>query len=168
MVAGLTIREPYANSGSSNPDRNRNIHAEIVQAFDAAPGWQRLASNYGSGGTGLEASGQASPSGEEAWAVWRNVSGSQAYDIAVKWSWNNYYSAGEFEGGAANYGVGLTLAFHSSSQAWNGTTNDDGSDSFPSGQPWKSGSLIFPRQNASGGVHQTEGDREYMDCFHCR
>lgn len=164
-MAGLTVLPPYPNSGSSNPDRNRNIHAEMVKVLDAAPGWQRIASNYGSGGTGLEATGQANPSGEQAWAVWRNVSGTVAHDVAIKWSWSSFYSAGEFEGGSSNWGVGLTVAFHSSSQAWNGTTNNNGSDTFSSGQPWKSGSLIFPRQNASGGVHQTEGDREYMGLF---
>lgn len=164
-MAGLTVLPPYPNSGSTNPERNRNIHAEMVKVFDAAPGWERIASNYGSGGTGLEATGQANPSGEQAWAVWRNVSGSVAHDVAIKWSWSSFYSAGEFEGGSSNWGVGLTVAFHSSSQAWNGTTSNNGTDTFPSGQPWKSGSLIFPRQNASGGIHQTEGDREYMGLF---
>lgn len=165
MTNGITVLPPYPNSGSTNPNRNRNIHAEMVKVLDSAPGWQRIASNYGTGGTGLDATGQANPSGEEAWAVWRNVSGSTAHDVAIKWSWTNFYTAGQFEGGASNWGVGLSVAFHSSSQAWNGSTNNNGSDTFPSGQPWKSGSLVFPRQNASGGVHQTEGDREYMGLF---
>lgn len=165
MANGLVVRAPYPNSGSTNPNINRNIHAEMVQLLDSAPGWQRIASYYGSAGTGLDATGGANPSGEEAFVVYRNVSGSQPYDVAIKWSWSNFYAAGAFEAGISNWGVGITVAFHSSSQAWNGTTANNGTDSFPSGQPWKSGSVIFPRQNAFGGVHATEGDREYMGLF---
>lgn len=166
MTNGLTVLPPYPNSGSTNPNRHRNMHAEMVKVLDAAPGWDRIASYYGAGGTtGFDATGGANPSGEEAFAVWRNVSGSIPHDIAIKWSYSNFYSAGQFEAGSSNWGVGLAVAFHSSGQAWNGTTDNDGADTFSSGQPWKSGSLIFPRQNASGGIHQTEGDREYMGLF---
>jgi hypothetical protein len=164
-MTGLTILPPYPNSGSTNPDRNRNIFAEMVKVLDFAPGWQRIASNFGQSGTGLMATGQSNPAGERAYVVYRNVSGSIPCDITIIWTWNLFYQAGQFFGGSSNWGVGLSVAFHSSSQAWNGTQNNNGTDSFPSGQPWKSGSLVFPRQNASGGSYQTEGNRQYMGLF---
>jgi len=162
---GLVVRTPYNNSGSSNSNRNRNVHAEIVQIMDAATGWNRFASNYGTSGTGLDATGGINPSGEEAFVVYRSVSSSNPCDIIIKWSYNQFYAAGKLQVGASNWGVGIGVAFHSSSQAWNGTIVNGGTDTFPSATPWKSGSLVFPRQNANGGVHQTEGSREYVSMF---
>lgn len=107
MTNGLVVRRPYPNSGSDSPSRTRNIHAEIVQLFDSAPGWQRIASNYGTGGTGFDATGGTAPSGEEAFVVYRSVSGSQSYDVAIKWSWSSFYATNVFEGGNSNWGVGI-------------------------------------------------------------
>lgn len=165
ITPNFTARAIYPVTSAGNPDKNRDMFGEAVKFFDQIPSWQRIASNSGSAGSGLGTTGDPSPSGEEGWAVWRALSASQPYDVIIKWSWSSFYAANQLEIGTSNYGFGIGVAFHSSSAAWNGTSDNDLADTFPNGQPWKSGSLIFPRQNEQGGVHATEGDREYVAAF---
>jgi hypothetical protein len=156
----LTARGPFLISGSfSTAQTNREIYAEMAKLLDASPNWDRIARN-----STVDGNGDVSPAAEQAWAVWRAVSASLSFDVIIKWSWGQFYTGGQLEIGTSNYGVGLGVAFHSSSQAWSGSTGDDGSDTFVSSNPWKSGSLIFPRQNEGGGAHNPT-DREYVAAF---
>lgn len=135
-------------------------HAEVfstfVQYFDSHPGFDRIASKYGTNGGGLKAplffSGS---SGEQAFAIYRAMSSSITYDLSFVWSYNNNYSANTWTG-AQTYGFGVMMAFHSSSAAWSGSVNNNGSDAFfTNSKPWKAGSVVFPRGNNSGGTWAT-------------
>lgn len=165
ITSNFTARGIYPVTSSGMPGKNRDMFGEAVKFFDQIPSWQRIASYGGTSGTGLGTTGDPDPAGELAFAVWRALSASQPYDIIVKWSWSSFYSANQLEIGSSNYGFGIGVAFHGSSAAWNGTTNNDLLDIFPAGTPWKSGSLVFPRQNELGGAHATEGNRQYIAAF---
>lgn len=163
LTSNFTARAIYPVTSSGNPAQNRDIFGEAVKFFDSIPSWQRIASQSGSAGTGLGTTGDPNPAGEEAWAVWRALSSSQPFDVIMKWSWSSFYASNQLEIGSSNYGVGLAIAFHSSSAPWNGTTNNNLADVITTpGEPWKSGSVIFPRQNEQNGSNATEGDRQYV------
>lgn len=129
----------------------------FVEYFNSHPNFQQIASNYGTGGQGFGNSYLFSGScGEQAFAVYRAVSSSIIYDIAFTWSYNNTYTPTRWTDPSVNYGLGMQLAWHSSSQAWSGTTGNTGSDVFfTNNRPWKSGSIVFPRVNGSGGATAT-------------
>lgn len=140
----------------SSPGGNQEVHTTICQYFDNHPGFQRIASNFGTSGQGFKSSKYFSgSSGENAWAVYRAASGSIKYDVSFVWSWNENYTVNTWTAGTP-YGVGMSLAWHSSSASWNGTTGNLGSDTFlTSSKPWKASSVVFPRTNETGGAFAT-------------
>lgn len=135
---------------------NREVHATLCQYFDEHPGFQRVASNYGTSGQGFLSSRYFSgSSGENAWAVYRAMSASIRYDCSVVWSYNENYTVNTWLA-PTTYGVGVAIAWHSSSASWNGTTANTGSDYFlTASKPWKTGSTVFPRINGTGGTYAT-------------
>lgn len=135
---------------------NRELHATFISYFDSHPGFQRIASNFGTSGTGLSGSFVfTGSSGENAWAIYRTLSSSIPYDIAFVWAYNNPYVTNTWIDGT-NWGFGFAMAWHSSSQAWSGSVNNNGSDAFfTASRPWKTGSIVFPRANGPGGTYQT-------------
>lgn len=141
---------------TTNDDGAREIFATIVQYFNEHPNFQRIASKYGTNGTGLGSALLFSgSSGEQAFAVFRTLSSSVTYDVSVCWSWTTNYTVGTWTG-TQTYGAGLMLAFHSSSAAWSGSVNNNGNDAFfTSSKPWKAGSIVFPRGNSTGGTWAT-------------
>ena len=134
----------------------------IKSFFDAHPAYTRIASYYGIGGTGFDSPTGSNPSGENRWAVWRNSQAQEPFDLIIAATYDNVsYPPASNPSGSLNYsnlsnpnnGYAFGVAWHSSSVAWNGTTNNDGNDKFIT-YPWKSGSVIFPSYNspnANGG-----------------
>lgn len=124
--------------------------------FDAHPSYTRIASYYGIGGTGFDSPTGSNPSGENRWCVWRNSQAQEPFDIIIAATFDNItYPPASNPSGSLYYsdlsnsynGYAFGIAWHSSSVAWNGTTNNDGKDRFIT-YPWKSGSVIFPSYNS--------------------
>lgn len=130
----------------------REIHAGLNTYFERHPGFTRIASNYGTSGTGLSGSyAFVSQSGENAWSIFRAVSSSIPYDIALVWSYSANYITNTWTS-ASPFGIGLALAYHPSG-AWSGSVGNNGTDTFFSAStPWRSGSIVCPRPNAVGGT----------------
>lgn len=141
------------------PDYCRELHAGVVKYFDAHPGFQRIASNYGVttgiSGSGLSGSyAYVSASAENAWVVYRAVSSSISYDLAFVWSYSVNYAPNTWTA-ATTYGPGMALAYHPSG-AWSGSIGNTGTDTFFSAStPWRSGSFVMPRANSQGGFTPT-------------
>lgn len=140
---------------TTQPAAMHELYVTFVQYFNEHPGFQRIASNYGTNGQGFGSTFVFSgSSGEQAFAVYRAMSSSVTYDISLNWSWDNY-TAGTWTG-TQTFGAGVMLAFHSSSAAWSGSVNNNGSDAFfTSNKPWKAGSIVLPRGNGTGGTWAT-------------
>lgn len=133
---------------------SQNIFYWMRKAFDAHPGFTRIASYYGQGGTGLgpDDGSDDGPSGDCRWAVYRRTTG---YPLDVMIAQNNGELAGgstntdpsgSYTIGGATVGVGFAAAWHPSGEPWNGTIANNGQDSFTT--PWKSGSAVLPRSNS--------------------
>lgn len=124
----------------------------LVNFFSTHPAYTRIAWNSGSVGGGLNSNGFSDSIKDQAWAVFRNNSCSITYDIAIKVG-PSAYTAGGWES-YSNAGLSIVAAWHSSSQAWAGTTNNNGTDQFTT-TPWKSGSITTLRSNGQAGANQT-------------
>lgn len=155
--------------------------------FQAHPLMTRIAYNVGSGGTGTDMWDGANPWGNHCWAVWQwGTSAARTYPIYVLMQC-------ESGGGATNQAVGVAPgdpASHSGNSTgtsyshlminfaigvggdenpWNGTTNDDGTDTkggsaaMPvgndgNGAVWRtpvggSNLICYPRSNSAGGTY---------------
>jgi hypothetical protein len=126
-----------------NDDANRDAFAIVAAFLDhlaTAPGGSyttRIASYWGSGGTGFDRTGGSNPSGENAFGVWRlNTSAARtgggsalgAMYIFVAWADVSAPSGWLINSGTAD-GVGIVVAFlEDGNSPWNGTTNDNGAD----------------------------------------
>jgi hypothetical protein len=154
-----------SNAATDTNSYIKNLFASVVRYFDNHPGYARIASNYGVGGTGLGFTWQTGKPGDGAFAVWRAMSSSYTttssnpdsvprYDIVFVLGVTNIAITSSWEP-AGNVGVWYTIAFHSSSlAAWNGTTNNNGLDNWTT-RPWKTTSLVLCRSNGSGGNGST-------------
>jgi len=140
-----------------------NVFSWVAQYFDNHPGYIRIASNYGLSGSGFGFQPYQTdyPRGG-AFGVWRNVSSSlqtgiagepegvPCFDFAMTLGDNSAfmdYTSSWLP--ASQPGVWYTIAWHSSSAAWNGTTANNGQDVWTT-TPWKSGSISLCRTNGSG------------------
>lgn len=129
----------------------------IRKGFDGHGGFTRIASYNGVGGTGLGRydGTDGGTSGDGRWAVWRKNTGTDIFDV---WVGSNQLGgaaistnpSGSYYIDGTEYGVGFAAAWHGSGEAWNGTTNNNGRDSFT--LPWKSGSAVLPRTNGLWGA----------------
>lgn len=123
----------------------------------------------GSTGTGTNFHDETNPFGENAFFVFRFVTGSvgstqskRLANLYVMFQWAdaaNFGATGNpalLLGASAADGVGMAAAFRlDGGNPWAGTSNFNGSD-VKGGQVWVSGSstvCAFPRSNASGGTH---------------
>lgn len=159
MTGQLRFRLDNEITSSGNPDRARDLFTHMLNYFEDHPNFSRVASYYGVNGTGFGFSNASDESGENAWAIYRSSNSSPNFDVAIRWSWSSFSTpnvSGSWQAGASNFGPSLAVAAHSSSAAWAGTANDNGQDSFANSNPWKSGSLVWPRQNMVGGSEETE------------
>jgi len=127
--------------------------------FDTHPAYTRIASYYGVNGTGFDSPTGSHPSGDNRWGVWRNTLAEDPYDVLLSVTSDgitnpsNANPSGSLwfyniDDGASGYGT--IIAWHSSTVPWNGTSNNNGQDSFTT-FPWKSGSIIFPSSNSPHG-----------------
>lgn len=161
MTFENNIKSTWAEVFGSNPDplqSGQYVFSKIIKHFDSHYSYQRIASFYGkrenSNGLGFEA---VIPYrvGDGAFAVYRTLNAQITYDIVFCLNYLNVWPSGAFTiNGGITSAIGVQIAFHSSSQAWNGSATNNGTDNFltNSVQPWKSGSLVFPRSNASDGA----------------
>lgn len=147
MSGPIHTLKNYLVTGSTNDEINLALYNGVSSFFDTHPGYQRIASNTGS-----------QPSQNNAFKVWRAVSGTQKFDVICRWSWTDFWDAWTVEN---NYGVGISVAAHASGEAWNGTTNNP--DDLPAVPPWKPGSTVMARQTAAGG--ETSGSKDKFFTF---
>ena len=149
----VTLDVIYSNIG-----RYQDCFAMMAKTLDSHPGCQRIASYYGLTGSGFGGTQTATCVKNTAWGVWRFNSSSTGtiFDLAVTLQYgptnfNSAVSGTWTNGGAALTGISFAMAWHSSSAAWNGTTNNNGADKFTASttQPWKTGSFVFPANNSS-------------------
>lgn len=139
---------PFFSSSQSPGSTNAPLREfeNVVACFEQHPGYSRIAWNTGSvGGTLTNAVSQI-------WAVYRSVSSSLPFDVFFKATPNNtYYNDGlekTTQIPSFGSGLGVSFCFHQSGEAWNGTTNNDGTDYWTGGRIWKSGSMpLGARQN---------------------
>lgn len=139
----------YLADGSSIPARN--VFYRIAEFLDFHPAYDRIASQVG---VSLDATSFPDAVGMNAYGVWRKASGSHVWDVIVAYNTSSLASS---PGGNLLYhyntsslahpSLGIAFAWHSSSQAWDGTTNNDGTDLFVT-SPWKSGSVVLPSENS--------------------
>ena len=159
----MTIKSFFANFGYYVwGDPNINIFATVVRALESHPDWLRIAWYKGYNGTGLTGRfREPGASGPGAFAVYRaiNTSNNKPFDFVISWS-DNFVVNPQPNGRWTNNGdtgVGIAMAYHTSSVAWGGTTLNDGTDSFDTSsinQPWKDNSFVFPRDNGVDGSNQ--------------
>lgn len=133
---------------------------------------QRIALQYGSGGTGTDFHDGANPFGDNAFFVYR-----WPPNVGRPWSW---YMLVQYTGTASTYGnapgnpalgngavpstnsaLGFSCAIGTDAlgrdaSPWNGTTNFDGADT-KGAQVWDAAGdvFVFPRSNNTGGSHNT-------------
>lgn len=163
MTFGNNLKSVWAEVYGTNPDplqSGQYIFSKIISHFDLHTSYQRIASFYGKkengNGFGFNA---VTPYrvGDGAFAVYRTLNAQTTYDIAICFNHANVWPSGAFtfDGGGITSAIGIQISCHSSSQAWSGTTANNGTDSFVTNsvQPWKSGSLVFPRTNAADGAY---------------
>lgn len=140
----------------------QTLFSTVAGVLDIHPNCTRIASNYGLFGYGFGPARSANVTGNNAWGVWRFNSSSTGiiFDVAVTIGYGTSEYTTAVSGVWASYSntdLGFAMAWHSSSAAWGGTSLNNGNDVFITGslgQPWKSGSLIFPHFNTDG---QTQG-----------
>lgn len=149
------------------PDLNQEVMVNVFRFFrycETQGICTVIASNWGSGGTGEQFHDEANPLGENAWimAAWNAGSG-QTFYVLAQWADSSTFGAspgnpGLLNGSSSNDGVGFQLAVRDDgTNPWNGTSNDDGSDT-KGATVWTDGGStvrVFPRSNATGGSHVT-------------
>jgi hypothetical protein len=162
---------------SVDVNRDHYVSLEAFIRFCVASGLcSMVASNNGSGA----ASGQgnidyhdgANPAGENAWnlSVWDQGAG-QPFYILIQWADADTFGAapgnpGLLRSGSGTDGIGIAMAVRDGGgNPWNGTSNDDGSDT-KGATVWTGADVrVFPRSNATGGndVTNKENMAEFID-----
>lgn len=100
-------------------------------------------------GLGFGLSGSDTAVGDGAWAVYRNTGGEEPYDLFIGFSVSTdpstspsgSWHCGYYGGG----GIGMMWAWDESGAPWQGTTFNDGTDTFST--PWLSSALLMPAAN---------------------
>ena len=129
----------------------------ILTYYNNHPDYRLIAWNSGSVGGGFDPRYGSNPVRENSFFIYRAVSSSTPYDIAIKVATGSYDTGRNEWKTVSDTGLAVGITWHSSGEAWQGTTNNDGSDRFTDpGKPWKSGSLSVLRINGVGGLLQTK------------
>lgn len=129
----------------------RSFFHQIAAFFDSHSSYTRIASQLG---VSLDTISFPDKVGQNAYGVWRKQ-GAHTHDVLVGYLTSSAgiaYPGGQVYYGYVsntfiNVGVGISVAWHSSSAAWQGTTNNDGADLFVD-SPWKSESIVLPSENS--------------------
>ena len=146
-------------TGSTVSDLTTNTFYWIKKAFGTHLGFSQISSYYGVNGTGLgpSDSSDGGASGDCRWVVFRKIFGTDIFDV---WLGANSIGSGNstttdpsgsYYISSLGTGLGIATAWHSAGEAWNGTTANNGKDSFT--VPWKQGSLVLPRDNGRWGIY---------------
>ncbi len=151
----------HAGSGQQN---QRDCFVACVKFMDSHPGFTRIASSYGTGGTGFDYTGGPNAPGENAFAVWKATTSTLHYWVLIQWAFNEQFGqAGNGHPGSLSsstgqggYGIGIAVALDTTGTSpWNGGTANAGADA--KGSPvWvaNGGTLVvLPRSNGAGGTH---------------
>lgn len=140
----------------------------LTSSWAVAAGVERIAYNIGSGGLGLGWWDMPDAVGNNAWAVYRFASASFPFYLLTQYSNGSFAtgsgSPGVLMGSNTSWqatdagGIGFAVAVREDGgNPWNGTTNNNGSDT--KGTPvWTGGPsrlFAFPRSNNTGGSHAT-------------
>lgn len=161
---------------STNRGGTRDAFVAMAKCFDAK--YTRIASYYGrtdlgdGAGTGLTGyTGEAGMPGENAWGVWRMATTPKVY-VMLRFCHDRSLGDSGGEASPANSGVFIQMCADTADPAspgpWNGTTNNDGADSYASGPtliwtPPGAGSLfIAPRGNSLNGTWVGKRERYMM------
>ena len=150
---------------------NRNLACGEVfklyfDALESHAGTTRIALYYGTAGTGTDYHDEANPFGDKAWAVWRfDTNGGRSwpfyvmlYTSAVTGGTNGgdwLIGANSPTNGSSHMGIATAVGFGGDGNPWNGTTNNDGTDTV--GTPrWANpaggtGHSALPASNRDGG-----------------
>jgi hypothetical protein len=137
-----------------------------VKFLESHPSWTSIAS-WGRGATGAPStwdySGGANVPGSNAWVVFQNTGGAYSWFVMLQFSWSDIFgnpgTGGEPGDVQSDYYNGVQMAFDTSggTNIWNGTTNNDGTDTkgavvwVPDGGTV----VVHPRSNGSGGTFVT-------------
>lgn len=126
-----SIDHRLGQGGQIAADNQQEHFTTMLNYFDSK--YTRIASNYGSGGTGLDFFDGTNPSGENAWAVWTATNAADPFDIMIQWAdGTNFGNApgnpGRL-GGATADGTGIVMAMREDgSSPWAGGTANGGAD----------------------------------------
>lgn len=140
-----------------------DMFAGIFEHFNTHPGYRRIAYWTGSitnttGGIGYYS--QPRHFGQQAWGIFRAVSASVPYDIAIKFTDSNtaYTSLRGLWKSASDTGISIVICHNSGGNPWNGLSGNIGNDSFTAGttQPWRAGSHTTLRSNGTQGIDVTQ------------
>lgn len=147
--------EMFAATDDANT--TRDIFSYLVTTIDANTSWTRIASNYGSGGTGFGITGSGNPSGENAFAVWR----CGKYHLLMQWSWASAMGTAPGNPGTCPGAkwIAMQIAYDNSggTSVWGGGVANAGADA-KSSPIWvvNGGDLIVhPRSNGNAGSQAT-------------
>lgn len=135
--------------------------AGVSSFFDSHSAYTRVASYYGISGSGFDGPTGSFPSGYSRWGVWRKANAGDSWDVWIGVNeQQNFLSENDPSGSwnlsapnTADAGVGVIAGWHSSGVAWNGTSVNNGKDSFATATMWKSGTVLFPNVNTVFGNH---------------
>lgn len=156
-MAGALYHINAQVTGSNATELTQNTFYWIRKAFDNHPGYTRIASYYGVGGTGLGPNdgSDEGPSQDPRWVVYRKTAGTTTFDLFIGGTAGSFSPQNNPSGSYTIAGnpsrMGFAAAWHPSGEAWNGTILNNGQDSFVSATLWKSGSTILPRSNSRWG-----------------
>ncbi|GAG01765.1 unnamed protein product, partial [marine sediment metagenome] len=180
-----TIRgtiDAYTNETTEFKD-TANIFKTYFDAFESHPNMTRIAMQYGLSGTGTDYWDDANPFGRNCFVVWRmETSAARAWPYYLIMQTNSWGGGGSTFGiapgdpGSNGLGsssnssylsIGMAIGIGGDLDPWNGSTNNDGTDSkggsaaFPLGNDglgrvWRTpaggtGLLMLPRSNNAGG-----------------
>lgn len=135
----------------------------LTSSYAAALGIQRIAYNTGSAAGGSNYWNQNGAIGNNAFSVYRFMSASVPFNMMLQYCSTNATfgsspgNPGTVDAGTSGPTIGVVFAVRADgTNAWNGTTSNNGNDAKNTGLVWTSGSstlFAFPRSNSGGGTH---------------
>lgn len=153
----------------------------LFDMCEAHPGLTRIALGYGTGGSGTDHHDGASPFGDQAFAVYRWDT-----NAGRDWAWYMIIVKGNDSGSASldfrprgnnptsSYGyvcVNAAVGIGGDANPWQGTTDNDGTDTLPAGDWWDSPSAgtnrkVVPASNSTSGTGSGENQNEVINVLY--
>jgi hypothetical protein len=152
--------EHRLGAGTTAAQENQELFTALYGFLNAK--YTRIASNFGTAGTGFDYWDGASPSGENAFAVFRAGSAANPFNILIQWAHTNAFGASPGNPGAINGatgdGVGVVVAFRlDGTNPWAGGVANVGADAkaSPVWTPGGSTLVVLDRAASVGGSFAT-------------